>query len=101
MEPPFNLSPVAVVQDADDSCLYIHAFSSCAHDAQLAHMLVVAENVVLAEPKPFGPQPIEPRKKCVAPVDLSCHGVSTRNVPHLRCVDERRHARSTAPLEPL
>ena len=84
MEPPFNLSPVAVVEDADNSCLYIYAVSSCAHDAQRAHVLVIAENVVLAEPETFRPQLIEPGKKCVASVDISCHGVSARNVPPRR-----------------
>jgi len=89
MEPPFNLSPVPVVEDADDSCLYIHALASCAHRGQRAHVLVVAENVVLAEPEPSGPQPIEPRKKRVASVDVSCHDVSARDVPDHSGVDKR------------
>lgn len=84
MDPALDLSSVPVVEDAHDARLDIHARTSRAHDAQCAHVYVVPQDVVLAEPELLGPQLPEPCQQRIAPPDVpamewepgTCHTTS-------------------------
>ena len=81
VEPSFDLVPVSVVEDADYAGLHVHAIASSAHDAQGAHVVVVAEDVVLAQPESLGPQLTEPLQEPIPSEDVACNCMRAWNVP--------------------
>src|SRR5438874_2035355 len=82
VEPTFEHLAVAIVEHADDARLHIDAGASCAHLAQGAHVVVVAEHVVLLEPEPHLPHLAQPRDERILAAYVSRHRVRTRDVPY-------------------
>ena len=60
VEPPLGLPAIAEVEDAHDAGLDPHSVPARAHVAQRAHVVVVAEDVVLAQGEPERAEPREP-----------------------------------------
>ena len=63
VEPALDLAAVLIVENADYTTLHINARSPCAHQAKGAHVLVVAEHIVLAEPESLCSHLGEPHKE--------------------------------------
>ena len=76
------------MEDADDRRLYVDSSASCAHDAQRAHVLVVAEHVMLPEPEPQSSRSAQPRYERIPAPYVPCHRVVTWNVPDDIRIDE-------------
>jgi hypothetical protein len=82
MEPALELLSAAVVEDAHHAGLNLDASTPCAHDAERADVLVVAEDVVLGEPKAVCSQLAEPRHDLVSTLKVSRHRACTGEVPN-------------------
>src|SRR6476660_6209939 len=87
MKPPLSLLAGPIVEDADDPGSHVESFASSAHDAERAHVFIVAEDVVLFEPEALR-EATEPLEQRVEPADLARQWVVSRHVPHDVCGDE-------------
>src|SRR5665213_1564214 len=88
VEPPLDLPPVAEVKNADHPRADRDLRTGCAHLAQRAHMRVVAEHVVLAQPEPKCAELAEEVDQRSAPPKITGKRMRARDVPHDIVVDK-------------
>lgn len=90
VEPAFELPARLIVEDADHASQHIHAVAASSHDAQSADVVVVAEDVMLAEPEPLASQLGQPVQQRISATDVTRHRVCPWNVPDHIGMDQRR-----------